>query len=142
MSIEAARSEQSRIENLWPVRGRHDDHTCVGVKPIHFSQQLIERLLLLVVPAHRIHASCFSESVEFIDEDNARRVILGLSEEIPHPGRTDADEHFNKARTADGEEGDIGLSGHGLGQERLPCSWCAHEKNAFGNLSSEALELF
>ena len=51
LAIEAAGAQQGRVEHLGPVGGRHDDHRAVrvGREAIDLGQQLVERLLALVV---------------------------------------------------------------------------------------------
>jgi len=34
--------------------------------------------------------------VDLVDEDDARRVLLGLAEEVAHARRADADEHLDE----------------------------------------------
>ena len=51
LAIESPRAQQRRIENLRPVGRRHHDHVFVWIEAVHFGEQLIERLLALVVAA-------------------------------------------------------------------------------------------
>lgn len=49
MAIKPPRAQQRRIERLWPVgRGEQDD-AGIGLETVHLDEQLIERLLALVV---------------------------------------------------------------------------------------------
>src|SRR5207248_964588 len=56
LTIEPARTQQRRIENVRPVRRRDDDDAGADGEPVHFDEQLIERLLALFV-AERIAAA-------------------------------------------------------------------------------------
>src|SRR5450830_1486579 len=49
--IEATRTQQSRVQNVRPVRGRKDDNTLVRVKTVHLDEQLVQGLLTFVVAA-------------------------------------------------------------------------------------------
>ena len=49
LAIEAARPQQRRIENLRPIGGRQHHQAGPGIEAVHLDQQLIERLLLLVM---------------------------------------------------------------------------------------------
>ena len=49
MTVETARPEQRRIENVGSVCGRDQDDARLFVKAVHLNEQLIERLLALVV---------------------------------------------------------------------------------------------
>ena len=40
-----------------------------------------------------------ANGVNFVDENNARRMLLGLVEHVPDAGRADTNEHFDKIRT-------------------------------------------
>ena len=83
LPVESSRTEQGRIQNLWAVGGRHEDHALLRVEPVHLGEQLIQRLLAFVVTSHdRTHATGLAERIEFVDEDDARRVGLGLREEV------------------------------------------------------------
>ena len=60
-----------------------------------------------------------ADGVDLVDEDDRGGPLAGVREEVPHPGRPDADEHLDEARPGDGEEGHLGLARHGPGQEGL-----------------------
>ena len=50
-AIEAARPEQCRVEDLGAVGGPEHDHVRLGVEAVHLGQDLVERLLALVMAA-------------------------------------------------------------------------------------------
>ena len=50
-AIEAAGAQQRRVEHLGPVGRREQDDALRGVEAVHLDQQLVQRLLLLVVTA-------------------------------------------------------------------------------------------
>jgi hypothetical protein len=62
------------------------------------------------LPAHRIN---------LVNKNYGWSLLPGLLEQIAHPGRADADEHFDKLGTGDAEERRAGLTGHDLGQQGL-----------------------
>ena len=49
LTIEAARTQQRRIENVRPIGRGDDDDALVGRKAVHLHQQLVQRLLALFV---------------------------------------------------------------------------------------------
>jgi hypothetical protein len=51
LTVKPARTQQRRVQNIRTVGRSNQDHAFVGFKPIHFNQQLVKRLLALVVPA-------------------------------------------------------------------------------------------
>ena len=51
--VEASRTHQRLIQHLGTVRRRHDDHVGTRIEAVHLGEQLVERLLALVVSADR-----------------------------------------------------------------------------------------
>ena len=100
LPIEAAGTQQRRIEDFRPIGGGEDDEAGAGVEAVEFDQQLIERLLLLVVAARkRPNAAGAAQRIEFVDEDDGRRLLVSLLKQVAHPRRADADEHLDEFRT-------------------------------------------
>src|SRR5262249_50987796 len=100
-----------------------------------------ERLLALVVPAAEAGAAMTADCVDLVDEDDARRVLLALLEQVADPRRADADEHLDEIRAADREERHVRFTGDGAREQRLARSRRAHQQHAFRNASAELLEL-
>ena len=98
LAVEAAGAQQRGVEHLRPVGGRQQDHAGRGIEAVEFHQQLVERLLLLVVAAERIGAAGAAERVEFVDEDDRRRLLSRLLEQVAHARGADADEHLDELR--------------------------------------------
>jgi hypothetical protein len=103
----------ARDRELRPVGRGHDDHAGVGLKAVHLDEQLVERLLALVVARHQPDAARLAERIELVDEDDARRGLLRLFEQVAHARRADADEHLDECRAADREERHRRLAGDG-----------------------------
>ncbi len=78
LSVEASRPQQRVIEDVDSVGGCHDDDAGVALKPVHLRQQLVQRLLALVVAATDARAAGPADRIDLIDEHDARRVLLGL----------------------------------------------------------------
>ena len=51
LTVEATGTQQRRIEHVGPVGRRDDDHALVALEAVHLDQQLVQRLLALVMPA-------------------------------------------------------------------------------------------
>jgi hypothetical protein len=51
LPVEAARAQERRVEHVGAVGGRDEDHAVVGFEAVHLDEQLVERLLPLVVTA-------------------------------------------------------------------------------------------
>jgi hypothetical protein len=141
LAVETARAQQRRVEHIGPVGGGDHDHAVVDLEAVHLDQQLVEGLLALVVTAAEAGATMATDGVDLVDEDDARRLLLGLVEHVAHPRRADADEHLDEIGTGDGEEGHLGLTGDGLGQQRLTGTGLADHEHAAGNAAAELLEL-
>ena len=71
-----------------------------------------------------------ADRVDFVDEDDARRALLGLVEHVADAAGADADEHFDEIRTRDGEEGNARLTRDGAGEQRLAGAGRADQQRA------------
>ena len=140
-AVETAGTQQRGIEHVGPVGRRHQDHAVVGFKAVHLDEQLVQRLLALVVPAAQAGAAMAADSVDFVDEDDAGRILLALLEQVANAACAHADKHLHKVRTGDGEERHIGFAGHGTGQQGLAGSRRSDQQHALGNAPAQLLEL-
>src|SRR5438874_2182668 len=104
MPVKPAWPQQCGVERFRPVRGGHYDNAAIRVEAVHFDQQRVERLLAFVVAADVTAAARFTEGVELVDEDDARRLLFGLLKHIANAGGADADEHFHKVGSAKTEK--------------------------------------
>ena len=82
-----------------------------------------------------------ADRVDFVDEDDARRVLLGLFEHVADAACADADEHFDEVRTRNGEEGNVGFARNRARDQRLAGAGRADQKHAARNASAEPLIL-
>ena len=141
LAVEAARTQQRRVEDVGPVGGGDEDDAAADVEAVHLDQQLVEGLLALVVAAAHAGAAVPADGVDLVDEDDGRRVLLGLLEQVADAAGADADEHLDEVGAGDGEEGDAGLAGDGARQQRLAGAGRAVEQHALGDLGPDGLEL-
>ena len=139
--VEAARAQQRRIEHVGTVGGRDEDDAFVRFEAVHLDEQLVQRLLALVVTAAEAGAAMTADRVDFIDEDDAGRVLLALLEQVAHARRADADEHLDEVGTADREERNVRFARDGARQQRLAGSRRAHQQHALRDAAAELLEL-
>ena len=123
------------------VGGGDQDDVVRHREAVHLDEQLVERLLALVVPAAHAGAAVAADGVDLVHEDDAGRVLLGLLEEVAHARGADADEHLDEVRAGDREERHAGLAGDGAGQQRLAGARRAVEQHALGDPGAERLEL-
>ena len=82
LPIETARTQQRRIENVRPVRGCDQNDAFVRFETVHLDEQLVQGLLALIVSAAEACATMAADRVDFIDEDDARSVLLSLFEQV------------------------------------------------------------
>jgi hypothetical protein len=120
VTIEPSRTQQGRVEHVGTVGGGQDDDGLVGLEAVHLGQDLIQRLLALVVPAAEAGPPGAPDRIRLVDEDDARSPGLGGPEQVAHPGGAHADEHLDELRTGDREERHLGFPGQRLGQHGLP----------------------
>ena len=138
LAVEASRAHERLVEDVGPVgRSEHDD-AAVGAEAVHLRQELVERVLTLVVGGEAyVLAAGTSDGVDLVDEDDARCLLLGLVEKVAHAAGADADEHLHEIGSGDGEEGDVGLPRDRLRQQGLAGAGRADEEGAFRDLAAE-----
>ena len=140
LAIETTGPQQCRIKNIRTVRRRNQDDAFIGFKTIHLDEQLVERLFTLVIAAAKACATMSTHRIDFVDEDDARCVLLCLFKHVAHTGCADADEHFNEVRTRDCEERHIRFARNGASKQSLTRARRTHKQHAARNTTAEALE--
>ncbi len=131
--VEASGPEQGRVQNLGTVGGRHDDHAGAGIEAVHFNQELVQGLLALVVAVDGVEPARLAQGIQLVDKDDARRLLLGLPEQVPDARRPDAHKHLDELGAAHAEEGNPRFSGDRFGQQRLARPRGTHQQNPFGD---------
>jgi hypothetical protein len=114
-AVESSRAEQRGVKDLGAVRRPEHDHGLFRLKAVHLGQDLVERLLPLVVRARypgRALARA-ADGVELIDENDRRCRFLCLGEQIAHSRRAHADDRLDELRRRDREKRGVSLSGDG-----------------------------
>ena len=98
LAIKTTRAQKRGIQNILAVRRCQNNDALVDRKAIHLNEQLVERLLALIVSAAETAASLAADSVDLIDEDDRRGDLLCLLEQVAHTTRADADIELDKVR--------------------------------------------
>ena len=141
LAVEPARAQERRVEDVGPVGRGDDDDVRVGVEAVHLDQDLVEGLLALVVAATEAGAALAADRVDLVDEDDARRVALGLVEQVADAARADADEHLDELRARDAEERHARLACDRTGHQGLAGAGRSDEKDAARDARAERVEL-
>ena len=141
LAVEPSRPQQRRIENVGAV-GRSDQNDAgVLIEPVHLDEELVERLLALVVSAAEAGAALAADGVDLVDEDDARRRFLRLIEEIADARGSDADEHLDEIGAGDRQERHARLACDRAREQRLTGAGRPEQQHAFGNPRAERLIL-
>ena len=140
--VEAARTQQRGVEDLGPVRGGEDDHPLGAGEPVHLYEDLVKRLLSLVMSSGLGGAAtaCSPYRVELVDEHDGRCALPGLAEQVPHPGRAHPRVQLDEVGPGDGEEGHARLPGDGPRQECLARAGRSVEQDALRDAGADGLE--
>ena len=80
LPVKAAGTQERRVEDVLAVRRRDDDDARVAAEAVHFDEQLIERLLALIVASAETCAASAADCVNFIDEDDRGGNLFRLLE--------------------------------------------------------------
>ena len=138
--VEASRAQQRGVEDLGAVGGADHDDRLGGLEAVHLGQDLVERLLALVVRAGDAGRPLpgAADGVELVDEDDRRRRLLGLGEQVAHARGADADDRLDELRRRDREEGRVSLAGHRTREQRLAGAGRPVEQHAVGDSRAEA----
>ena len=139
LPVEPSRPAQGRIEDVGKIGGRNDNDLVPLRKPVHQRQQLGDHPLLHF--AHHLVAAGRNR-IQFVEENNARRLAAGLFEDLPQMGFAFAVKLMDDFGTADGKEIRLRLVRDGPRDQRLAASGRAVQKHAFRRVNSQPLENF
>ena len=92
-------------------------------------------------PRHRAHAARPPQRVQLVDEDDARRRLPRLLEQVAHPRGADAHEHLDELGAVGGEERHARLAGHRARQQRLAGAGRPHQQDAARDMRAQPGEL-
>ena len=139
LAIEAARTQECWIEDVWAVGGGKQDNRLALGKAVHLYQKLVERLLALVVATAQASTTLTAHRIDLVDKDNRGSGIFGLLKQVAYAACAHAHEHLDKVGARNREEGHARLASNRLGKERLAGTWRAHEQNTARDLSAHVL---
>src|SRR5262249_29155211 len=105
-------------------------------------QQLVQRLFPFVMAATEAGSTVTPNRVDFVDKDDAGRLLFALNEKVTDSGGSDADKHFYEIGTADTEERNPHCARDVASQQALARSRRPHEQTTFGNSAAKSREFF
>jgi hypothetical protein len=113
-----------------------------GIEAVHLGQDLVQRLLALVMAAQRRPAATRpADRVQLVDEDDRGRGLPRLLEQVADTGRADADDHLDELGRAEAEERDARLSRNRPREEGLAGARRADQQHALRHGPAESLVL-
>lgn len=85
-------------ERQGPVRGSDHDDAAVGVETVHLDEHLVQSLFAFVIASAETGAALTADRINFVDEDDAGRILLSVLEHVANTSGTDTDEPFQRSR--------------------------------------------
>ena len=139
-AVEAAGAQQRLVEDVGPVGRADDDHAGRRVEAVHLGQDLVQRLLALVVAAAEAGdagRARAADRVELVDEHDRRGGLLRLREQVAHARRADADDRLDELGRRHREERHVGLARDRPREQRLAGAGRAREQHAVRDPAAE-----
>ena len=99
LTVKASCTQQCLIKNIHTVCCCQDNDTRVGTEAIHLCEQLVERILTLIIATHRwVLATRTTYGVNLINKDDTGSLLLSLAEEVAHTRGTHTHKHLHEVR--------------------------------------------
>mmetsp|Transcript_72452 Transcript_72452/g.156661 ORF Transcript_72452/g.156661 Transcript_72452/m.156661 type:complete len:454 (+) Transcript_72452:1318-2679(+) len=137
LAVEAAEAAEGRIDGVRPVRRTDDDRLTAALHAIHEREHLGHHALLhLAVGLVTLRR----DRIDLVDEDDRRRVLLGLLEGAAQVRLGLASHLGHDLRAVDEEEEGTRLVRHSACDERLAAARGPVQKHAAGGLHAQRLE--
>ena len=96
LTVKTTGAQQSGVQNVRAIGGCDHDHAKVGLETIHLDQHLVQSLFAFVITAAHTSTTLTAHSINFVNEDDARRILFGIFEHIAHASCTHAHKHLNE----------------------------------------------
>ena len=87
--------------------------------------------------AQAVGAARAAERIELVDEDDCRRALARLLEQVANASGADADEHLDELGAVNGEKRHAGLARDCAREQRLACSGRPDQQHALRDVSAE-----
>src|SRR5690606_2342410 len=140
LTVKTARTQQSGVQYVRTVGSSNDQYALAGFKTVHFNQQLVECLFALIVTTAQTSTTLTAHGVNFVDKDDARRLLLGGLEHVANAGSTHTHKHFHEIRTGNAEERHFGFASNGTSQQGFTGTGRANHQDTAGDTATQTLE--
>lgn len=77
LTIETTRTLDGRVKLISHIGSSHHNDIVISAKSIHFNKDLVESTITFVIRTHLL-VTLFGNSIDFVNENNSRRVSLCL----------------------------------------------------------------
>src|SRR5205814_10179548 len=106
----------------------------VALEAIHLDQNLIQRLLALVMRTAGLAGTALAANgIDLVNKDDGGRMALRLLEEIAHAAGADANEHLDKFGARDTEERHACFDRDPTAEQRLAGTLQSDQQHTLGN---------
>ena len=140
LAVETSGSEKSRVKDIRAVGCRHNDDSGVVAETVHLNKELVKGLFAFIMSAAETCASVTADCVDFIDENNCGGILFCFAEKVANTACADADEHFNKVGTGNGEERNSCFAGNRPCKKGFTGTGLSHKENALRDSCAEGIE--
>ena len=141
LTIDAAGTEQSRVEDVDAVGGHDDLDVLRRLEAVQLIEEFEHRPLNFRIAAAGLD-SRRSDGVDLVHEDDGGRVLASHGEQLSdHPGSF-SDVLLDQLGSGHPDEGAVGVMGDGASEEGLSGAWRSVEKNSLGLSDAESFEDF
>ena len=142
LAVKPSGAQQRGVQDIHPVGGGQHHNALVGAEAVHLHQQLIQRLLTLVMAAAQSAAALTAHGVDLVDKHDGRRFLFGLQKQVADTAGAYTHIHLHKVGAGDGQELYVCLTGHRLGQQRLTGTRRANQQHTLGDMGAQLQILF
>jgi predicted flap endonuclease-1-like 5' DNA nuclease len=136
LTIETSRTQQGLIQNVNTIGSSNGNDSWVTVETVHLDQNLVHGLFSLVVTAGVSSTTLATYRIDLINKDDARGVLLSLSENVTYTRCTNTNKHLNEFRTRNTDERNSGFASDGLGKKSFTGTGRTVQNNSTGDLTS------
>lgn len=139
-TIDAAWSEERGVQNVQTVRGHDDFDVLGGLETVQLVEELQHGALDLRVASRGAFDSRRTNAVDFVHEDDGRRMLTCHDEELAHHAGSFANVLLDEFRAGHSDEFTGSVVCDGSGEEGFACTGRAVEEHALGLGDSQGLE--